>query len=43
MDKLFKLADVTALYHHCNYYYYTEQSKQIFFPEKDTLKITPNN
>lgn len=42
MDKLFKLADVTALYHHCNYYY-TEQSKQIFFPEKDTLKITPNN
>lgn len=42
MDKLFKLADVTALYQHCSYYY-TEQSKQISLPEKDTLTITPNN
>lgn len=42
MDKLFKLADVTALYQHYNYYY-TEQSKEISFSKKDTLKITPNN
>lgn len=39
MGKLFKLADITALYQHCNYYYYyTEQSKQIFFLKRIPLR-----